>query len=375
MLVDDEQAMLIILKRLLVRMEGVDVVGSFRNGADALDRLRSEAVDLAFVDIQMGGEDGVGLARQMLALRRELKIVFVTSHREHALDAFDLGAFDYIVKPVIFERLEQTIKRVAGERRSAVAAASETANRLTVKGLGGMTVRSRQGDVKWISGKSAELFAYLLLQRDKGAARDRILEDLFDGMPNRQTNVYLNTVVYQLRKTMKLHGQEAAVVSLNDRYKLDPEAVEADFIVFEDRVGTLGEITASNWRQACEAEKLYGGDLFADRAYLWSAAEKERLGLLYGGFAKRLGKRLLEQNRFELAAAVVRKLVSRDETDEEANALLLNVYAAAKDRQALAAHYRTYADLLQKEHGVRPGSEMTLLFERLKDGLDERGTE
>lgn len=375
MLVDDEKAMLIILKRLLSRIEGVSISGGFQNGADALDWLRSEAVDLAFIDIQMGGEDGVRLARQMLAIRRKLKIVFVTSHKEYALDAFDLGAVDYLVKPVILERLEQTIDRVAGGSESSVAAGDEAANRLTVNGLGGMTAHSRHGDVKWISGKSAELFAYLLMHRDKGAARDQILEDLFDGLTNRQTNVFLNTVVYQLRKTLKLHGVREAVVSLNERYKLHSAAVDADFILFEDRTTAIGEITASNYKQACEIDKLYAGDLFGEKAYSWSIAEKERLCFLYTNFSKRLGKWLLEHGHTELAAPVVKKLVSRNEMDEEANALLLSLYAAVKDRHSLIARYNTYSTLLRDEFDVRPGIEMSQLFEQLKGKLEGRGTE
>lgn len=246
---------------------------------------------------------------------------------------------------------------------------------MTANCLGSLTARSRYGDVKWISGKSAELFAYLLVQRDKGATRDRILEDLFDGVDNRRTNTYLNTAVYQLRKTLKLHGLGDAVVSFNERYKLHPDAVEADFIVFEDGTAAIGEITASNYRQACDVEKLYAGDLFSDKSYVWSVAEKERLSLLHATFAKRLGKWLLEHGHMELAAPVVHKLVSLNETDEQANALLLGLYAAVKDRQSLVAHYEKYTNLLREELGVQPGIDITRLFERFKGELGGRSLE
>ncbi|MBO9610952.1 MAG: response regulator, partial [Paenibacillaceae bacterium] len=344
--------MLIILRRLLSQVEGVTISGSFMKGADALDWVRSEAVDIAFVDIQMAGEDGIELAKQMQAIRRKMKIVFVTSHKEYALDAFELGAVDYIVKPVILERLMQTIERVAGERGISVTSEDDAANRLMVNGLGGMTAHSRHGDVKWISGKSAELFAYLLMHRDKGVARNEILDDLFDGLTNRQTNIYLNTAVYQLRKTLKLHGLREAVVSLNDRYKLCTAAVDADFILFEDRMAAIGEITASNYQQACEIDKLYAGDLFGEK-YSWSIAEKERLIILHTSFSKRLGKWLLGHGHTELAALVVNKLIARNEMDEEANALLLSLYAAAKDRHSLIARYKTYSSLLQEELDIR----------------------
>jgi two-component SAPR family response regulator len=375
-LIDDDKAMLIILKRLLGRMEGVTVAGSFLDGAEAADWLRAEDADIAFVDIQMtGASDGMALARHLLAIRPHLRIVFVTSHKEYALDAFDVGAVDYIVKPVRFERLAQTIGRIAGVKGAATASGNPATSKLTAHCLGGMRVYGPGGEVKWMSAKSAELFAYLLMHRDKGATRAQILEDLFDGQQNRQTYTYLYTVVYQLRRILKLHGLQNAVVSINGRYQLLPGTVEADFVAFEDRLAAIGEITASNYEQACETERLYTGDLFDEKGYIWSIAGKERLSALHKRFSHRLGQWLLEQGHIELAFPVVERLVARNETDEEANAMLLRLYAAAKDRHALIAHYGKYAKLVREELGLPPGAEMVRLFERLKDELAGNATE
>jgi two-component SAPR family response regulator len=235
-----------------------------------------------------------------------------------------------------------------------------------------MTASSGRGDVKWMSSKSAELFAYLLMHRDKGAARDRILDDLFDGMHRRNAEVYLNTVVYQLRKTLKLHGLDHAVSSLNDRYKLQPDAVRADVMEFEDGVAAIGEVNESNYKQAVALDKLYAGDLFGEKAYLWAHGEKERLSFLYTAFARRLCKWLLEHGHVDLAASVAKKLVARNETDEEANALLLRVYAAAKDRHSLMKHYRAFVALLREEYDTHPGDGIVKLYESLLTGQGEK---
>jgi len=368
MLVDDDKAMLIAMRRLLARIDGVTLTGSFQSGAEALDWVGSGGADLAFVDIQMNGEDGIELAKRMKAVRRRLKVVFVTSHRDFALDAFELGAFDYIVKPVTFERLEQTIRRIAEE--SGDAKGADASGRLKVYALGGLAVNSSRGDVKWVSSKSAELFAYLLMHRDKGVPRERILDDLFDGMSRRNADVYLNTAVYQLRKTLKLHGLDHAVTSLNDRYKLQLDAFQADVYDFEDGVTAIGEVNESNYKQAVALDKLYAGDLFGEKAYLWAHVEKERISFLYTAFAKRLCVWLLDRGLVEPAAPVAKKLVARNETDEEANALLLQAYAAAKDRPSLDRHYRAYAALIREEYDVSPGEDIARLYEDLLSVLD-----
>jgi len=101
---------------------------------------------------------------------------FGRNDKEYALDAFELGelgAVDYLVKPVLLERLMQTINRVAGERTVSAAPEGDSAKRLTANCLGGLTAKSRHSDVKWISVKSAELFAYLLMHRDMRKPQSR----------------------------------------------------------------------------------------------------------------------------------------------------------------------------------------------------------
>jgi len=364
-LIDDEKAMLLIMKSLLNRLEGVTVAAAFQNGAQALEWLRSEEADVAFVDIRMAEEDGVALARRIHAVRENIRIVFVTSHKDFALDAFEVGAVDYIVKPVRIERLEQALGRIAGRKRDAAPATDGSTVPLKAVCFGGMNVISRYGEIRWRTAKCAELFAYLLMTRGRGAARERLLEDVFDGIATRNRQAYLSTTLYQVRHTLKQHGYPAAVRFLNGSYNLQPGTVTSDFAVFEERVAAINMISESNYMHAYETERLFAGGLFEGKEFLWSMAEKERLSMMYTRFSKRLGRWLLEHGQTDLASDVAMKLVSFNETDEEANALLLNVFAAAGDRQALAAHYARYAELLREEFSERPSPEMNRLYERL----------
>ncbi|MFC4601733.1 response regulator [Cohnella hongkongensis] len=202
LVVDDEPAMLLAMKRLLAKAEGVELAGSFRNAADALDFVRDHQVDLAFLDIQIGGDNGLELARSLRSLCADLDIVFTTSHAEYAMPAYDVYPLDYMVKPISGKRLEQTIARAAGRRGApSEGAGGQVPERLTVRGLGCFEAVSRHaGAVKWISKKSAELFAYLLVHRGRSVARARLLEDIFPDMPLKNAEIYLNTAVYQLRK-------------------------------------------------------------------------------------------------------------------------------------------------------------------------------
>lgn len=159
LIVDDEPAMLLAMKRLLSNMEDVELVGSFRNAAEALDFVRDREVDLAFLDIKIAKDDGLELARSLRLIRSKLDIVFTTSHSEFAMDAYDVYPLDYMVKPISRKRLAQTITRAASRHsataEAAVAVAVDlTPNKLTVRALGCFEASSMQaGTVKWISKK------------------------------------------------------------------------------------------------------------------------------------------------------------------------------------------------------------------------------
>lgn len=114
-LVDDEKAMHLIMKRMLAKMAGIEVVGSFADTAAAFAYVLTHEVDLMFVDVSMPRENGLEFAERVRESGRATKIVFITSHKEYALYAFDVYAFDYIVKPVVQERLYRTVERARAD--------------------------------------------------------------------------------------------------------------------------------------------------------------------------------------------------------------------------------------------------------------------
>jgi two-component system, LytTR family, response regulator len=117
--VDDEPPALRRLRDLLAPHGEIEIVGEYADPAEALDGIAALRPDLAFLDIQMPGMTGLELARA-LGPRAPL-VVFVTAFDQHALAAFEVHAFDYLLKPVDPSRLRATLARVA-ERLAAPGA-------------------------------------------------------------------------------------------------------------------------------------------------------------------------------------------------------------------------------------------------------------
>ena len=119
MLVDDEAPARSRLKELIADCAThtpAVVVGEAANGQDALELLGSTAVDLVLVDIRMPQMSGIEFARHTLALESPPAIIFVTAYDEYAIQAFELRALDYLLKPVRRARLQAALERARGVR-------------------------------------------------------------------------------------------------------------------------------------------------------------------------------------------------------------------------------------------------------------------
>jgi two-component system LytT family response regulator len=113
-LADDEPRARQFLERLLSEIEEVTVVGTARDGAEALAVIQKQRPDVAFLDIQMPELTGLEVARLLRGDGAPV-VVFVTAYDRHAIEAFELAALDYVLKPIRRDRLAETIRRVTEE--------------------------------------------------------------------------------------------------------------------------------------------------------------------------------------------------------------------------------------------------------------------
>jgi two-component system, LytTR family, response regulator len=117
LIADDEPLARERLRSLITRHSDYRVVSECADGDEALAAIERDRPDLAFLDISMPGRTGVEVAQALLEVDDAPAIVFVTAHDQFALQAFEVSAVDYLVKPVDRERFDQTLERI--EKRFA----------------------------------------------------------------------------------------------------------------------------------------------------------------------------------------------------------------------------------------------------------------
>lgn len=152
------------LKRCLASDSDIEIVGECDNGAKAVADIRSLAPDLIFLDVEMPAMDGFGVL-QALKEERSPEVIFVTAYNEYAIQAFEVNALDYLLKPVDCERLSKAVERakvrLAQSSRDDhfdsrvramledIKAGSKFLKRLTIK-LTGRSILLPTDEIDWI---------------------------------------------------------------------------------------------------------------------------------------------------------------------------------------------------------------------------------
>ncbi len=146
LVVDDERPALDELRWLLERDGRIGTVVTSDSATEALRVLQQRSVDAVFLDIRMPGLTGVDLARVLSRFKTPPPVVFVTAYDDHAVDAFELDAVDYVLKPVRDDRLTEAVRRVVGAR----AGGSATVDDDIAVELGGVTRFVPRSSVRYV---------------------------------------------------------------------------------------------------------------------------------------------------------------------------------------------------------------------------------
>lgn len=175
--VDDEQLARDELGYLLGQLGGVEVIGQAGNGVEALSTIDRLQPDVVFLDVQMPGLTGFEVARRMLDAQNASHIIFVTAYDQHAIEAFEVNAVDYLLKPVEQARLELAVqrarRRIEVDRMDRAAAGGMADATASPAGFNGDMERAGV-TAQHGAGLNAQLEKIVQLVTERQARRERL---------------------------------------------------------------------------------------------------------------------------------------------------------------------------------------------------------
>jgi two-component system, LytTR family, response regulator len=253
--VDDEQLARDELCFLLERLGGIEIIGQAGNGVEALRVIEEYQPDLVMLDVQMPGLTGFEVARRVMQAGFESQVVFVTAFDQYAIDAFEVNAVDYLLKPVEPERLAKAVDR-ARKRRAAVPKAAESKTDPDLERLLQM-LADRQGRREQLAIKVEDRF--LLVHADEvvhASVEDdqiRVVTNSLSGTSNYRTLDELQT---RLDPAVFWRVHRSHLVNINKIKEIVPWFSRNYILKMKDQKSTEIPVSRSQTRRLREYLKL-----------------------------------------------------------------------------------------------------------------------
>ena len=243
--VDDEALMLRALVSAVSSSSDISKVVQFSDCEEALNYVKDNPVNVAFLDINMRGMGGLALAEKIIGYKPNCKIVFCTGYEEYAIPAFKLHASGYLMKPISKEDVQKEIDNIKGVRNKE--------KRLEVKCFGNFEVYAKGERVVFKRSKTKELLAFLVDRNGAGMTAKQICAVLFPyGSDDNKNVAYLRQLVLDLKSTLKAFGAEDVFRHETPYYRIDTNLIKCDYFSYLEnkKPEFLGEYMAQfSWAE------------------------------------------------------------------------------------------------------------------------------
>jgi two-component system, LytTR family, response regulator len=356
-IVDNEELALEFMKRKLNEFDEIEVVASYTDSKDLIEKLQLLEFDVAFLDIEMGEVSGIDIAEQLINLNRDIQIVFVTAYQDYAIQAFEMNSVDYLLKPVIKGRLVKTIKRLENKKIQQNPSPREKIKRediLSINSLGDLSVTFLGSIIKWKTAKVKELFAYLLTHQGSYIDRDILLNQLWPGLDYRKAKVYLHTSMSYLRQLLKEYGYSEAVTFQDNKYKLTLDKFIWDIQLF-DYIEIINPITLpSQVEKIKNLQKAYKGDYLQNEGYLWVNDRAKMIRKKYMRILELLCDYYYKHNKQHDCVETLEQLIKYNPYSETYIRQLMTIHIELGNRIEAINVYQDFKKRLDEELGILP---------------------
>lgn len=224
--VDDEAILLQVLKQSVEASPDITETACFQSAVDALEWVKENPVDIAFLDIQIHQMTGLELAEELKAINPRLPIVFCTGYDNYAREAFKVHASGYLSKPIYPEDVQEQIDAI----REMMGGFEEDEPKLVVECFGNFEVYADGKPLVFKRKKSKELLAYLIDRKGATVSVGQIAAALWeDDLDEKNARNYVYQVLHHLKVVLKEADFQEVLITRADGYAVDKSMLDCDY--------------------------------------------------------------------------------------------------------------------------------------------------
>ncbi|MFC3748094.1 response regulator [Paenibacillus sp. GCM10012306] len=357
-IVEDEQPILELMKVMISRDHNFIIAGAFIHPLEALERLPELKPDVVFIDVEMPRLNGIELANRIYALMPQTQIVFTTAYKDYALEAFEVQALDYILKPVTPASIKRVQERLNHKR--VPNNVNSQKKRMAIRCFGEFEIRDAMGKpLHFRTRRAEELLAYFLCHPATYISKWRLLDLLWPEMAEKQSLSNFYNTLYLLRKMLKENNFGMEIKKLNDRYMLDIGEVDYDILAFDQAKSSESKagLIAGQAEHLCS---LYQGPLLENKPYLWKAALEEAYFKQYTMLIGELVERKSVAEQWDQVEELLGGYLSMYPLQENMHELLIGIYEQRGKKEKISRLQQQYLEAYRQEFGAEASEELKL---------------
>lgn len=223
--VDDEAPLLAELVRAAEASPDITEVVSFRLCSEAIDWVKSNKPDIAFLDIRMRGMTGLELSEKLRKIYPALPIVFCTGYRDFAFDAMQLKVQGYLLKPIRPEDVQREIDYIKSNQNGE----NKSSKLLKVQCFGNFEVFAKGKTIHFKRKRAKELLAFLVDRRGSSVNAKEICAAFWEDDENDKNLMNLYKIFGELKNALASVGAEEVLVKGTQEYSINTELIDCDF--------------------------------------------------------------------------------------------------------------------------------------------------
>ncbi len=355
-LVDDEKLAITQLEKLLKEYASMTIVAAYTDPIQAVQGIKGYNPDVIFLDINMPGLNGMQAAEMMQNACPQVDIVFVTAYDTYALEAFELNALDYVLKPVHRNHLTKTVNRL-NERLLESKNTIESNKKVTILCFQTLQFESKEPssqNFRWRTAKAQELFAYLLHNRNRHVSKDTLVDILWPDFDPKKAMTHLYTTMYHVRQYLKQNNIDIPIKNTNvsEGYFLDTSNVNIEIDEWESNIRNFTSITENNYEEYQKLVDQYSGDYCSAYDYLWAEGERQRLRTIWYHHASQLAHFLIKNEQFNKALEIYQRIIQIYPYFEEPYFELMQLFNRSREFALVEEQYHMLQKIQEHELGV-----------------------
>ncbi|RXZ82179.1 response regulator [Paenibacillaceae bacterium] len=360
-IVDDEQLSIKRLKRILSESGEFSAFNTFINPLEAYEFVKNNAIDVAFLDISMPEINGMKLSGLLHELDASIDLIFVTGYDDYAVQAFDMNALDYLLKPVTAQRLAKTIDKIRKSRGNSTVQPP-----LVIQLFNGLKISLRgqtPEQIKLRSPKTEELLAFLLY---KGTvSREEIIDTLWSELEPEKAWKNLNSTLYYIRKAFSDSKLGGFLQTGKSEIRIDESSMYCDLYEFEKLTRQIRTSPGNSAELFEQAVMLYEGTFLKGKAYEWASEQTRSLEQKYLQLLEGAARHHLQTNEQQKSLHYFSEILKLDGLREDICHEVIRLYLGLGRKNEALRQYRLLEEALQKDLGTKPDPQISGLIERV----------